>query len=109
MVLGRRWRLGVFPADGPGRSCRRATAGAGGQDTGDGIPGTLVIVGGGKLPDTVRNKFIDLAGGSKAKLVVIPSASASADGPGAIGADPVEEVSVGGVDAAAHARRQEGQ
>src|SRR5205814_1037575 len=44
------------------------------------IPGTLVIVGGGKMPDAVRDRFIDLAGGARAKLVVIPTASAAADG-----------------------------
>ncbi len=47
------------------------------------VPGTLVICGGGKLPDAVRDRFMDLAGGAKAKLVVIPTASAAADGPNA--------------------------
>src|SRR4051794_31742182 len=44
------------------------------------LPDALVIVGGGKLPDVVRDKFMDLAGGARAKLVVIPTASAAADG-----------------------------
>ena len=44
------------------------------------IPGSLVIVGGGKLPDAVRDAFFKLAGGEgKAKIVVIPTASADAD------------------------------
>jgi cyanophycinase len=43
--------------------------------------GPLVIVGGGKIPDAVRNRFFELAGGPKAKIVVIPTASASADDP----------------------------
>ena len=41
--------------------------------------GALVIVGGGGLPDNVRDKFMALAGGKAAKLVVIPTASESAD------------------------------
>jgi len=40
--------------------------------------GSLVILGGGALPDTVRDQFLDLAGGKKAKLVVIPTASVNA-------------------------------
>jgi cyanophycinase len=48
-------------------------------DTGD-IKGSLVIVGGGMLPESVRDRFLELAGGKKsAKLVVIPTASALAD------------------------------
>ncbi len=44
------------------------------------LPGTLVIVGGGKLPDNVRDEFFRHAGGKdRAKIVVIPTASASAD------------------------------
>ncbi|MGE5193162.1 MAG: cyanophycinase [Deltaproteobacteria bacterium] len=41
----------------------------------DGIKGALVICGGGRLPDSVRDKFIDLAGGNEARLVIIPTAS----------------------------------
>jgi cyanophycinase len=44
-----------------------------------GIDGALVIVGGGKTPDAVLDRFMKLAGGDKAKLVIIPTASASAD------------------------------
>ena len=44
-------------------------------------PGALVIVGGGKMPEAVRREFVRLAGGAKAKLVVIPTASADADDP----------------------------
>jgi len=41
--------------------------------------GALVIVGGGSLPDSVRDRFLDLAGGKvKARLVVIPTASEKA-------------------------------
>src|SRR5262249_30437995 len=47
------------------------------------IQGTLFIVGGGSLPDDVRDEFVRLAGGPNAKLVVIPTASTAADGPDA--------------------------
>jgi cyanophycinase len=43
-------------------------------------PGALVIVGGGGLlPVTIRDRFLELAGGKKARLVVIPTASARFD------------------------------
>jgi cyanophycinase len=45
------------------------------------IPGALVIVGGGSTPDAVRKRFLELAGGKNARLVVIPTASAKADTP----------------------------
>ncbi|MFO0892578.1 MAG: cyanophycinase [Isosphaeraceae bacterium] len=44
-------------------------------------PGALVIVGGGGFPDAARKRFVELAGGPKARIVVVPTASASADGP----------------------------
>lgn len=37
--------------------------------------GSLLIVGGGYVPDSIRLRFLDLAGGKKARLVVIPTAS----------------------------------
>ena len=43
------------------------------------IPGSLVIVGGGGMPDVIRDRFLELAGGRKGKLVVIPTASEMAD------------------------------
>ena len=43
--------------------------------------GTLVICGGGGIPDSVRNRFIELAGGPKARIVLIPTAHPLADGP----------------------------
>ena len=42
--------------------------------------GALLICGGGTLPDKVRERFIELAGGSKAKIIVIPTAHRLADG-----------------------------
>ncbi len=44
--------------------------------------GSLVIVGGGKVTEGIRNRFLELAGGKKARLVVIPTASEYADRPG---------------------------
>jgi len=41
----------------------------------DGVKGSLLLCGGGSLPDAVRDKFIELAGGDKARLVIIPTAS----------------------------------
>lgn len=46
--------------------------------------GALVICGGGRLPDEVFNRFVELAGGRQAKIVVIPTAHAAADGPNAM-------------------------
>src|SRR5438105_9450842 len=43
------------------------------------IQGALVIAGGGSMPDSVYDAFLKLAGGPKARLVIIPTASASAD------------------------------
>src|SRR5277367_5200732 len=45
------------------------------------LPGSLVICGGGKLPEPVMNRFVELAGGSEARIVVIPTASSLADTP----------------------------
>lgn len=44
-----------------------------------GPQGSLVIVGGGPTPDTVRDRFLELGGGEKARLVVIPTASKRSD------------------------------
>lgn len=41
-----------------------------------GIDGALVIAGGGKIPDSVLKRFVELAGGDKARLVICPTASA---------------------------------
>jgi cyanophycinase len=46
------------------------------------LPGPLVIVGGGGMPEEARETFISLAGRDQARLVVIPTASAAADEPG---------------------------
>jgi cyanophycinase len=40
--------------------------------------GALVLQGGGATPDAVRDRFLELAGGQQARLVVIPTASEDA-------------------------------
>jgi cyanophycinase len=39
----------------------------------------FVLVGGGKLPDSIRQRFLELAGGRRARIVIIPSASSLPD------------------------------
>jgi cyanophycinase len=41
--------------------------------------GSLVIAGGGRIPESVRSKFMALAGGKAARLVIVPTASSRAD------------------------------
>jgi cyanophycinase len=45
------------------------------------LSGSLVMVGGGGMPVPIRDRFLELAGGKHAKLVVIPTASLKADVP----------------------------
>jgi cyanophycinase len=59
--------------------------------------GALVICGGGSLPEAARREFLELAGGPKAKIVVIPTASAYADGPAPVRAEFLEPWSKRGV------------
>lgn len=49
------------------------------KQTAEGISGSLVIGGGGSLPDEVFAAFLELAGGEDARIVVVPTASARAD------------------------------
>jgi hypothetical protein len=67
----------VFRADGrgPQRSAanRRPNGSAG--PAAEARRGSLVICGGGGLPESVRKEFVRLAGSPKAKIVVIPTAS----------------------------------
>jgi len=58
----------------PALKSDEATAAASRIDP-DGIQGSLVLCGGGKLPEAVRDRFIKLAGGKEARLVIIPTAS----------------------------------
>jgi cyanophycinase len=43
--------------------------------------GALVICGGGNLPESIRRKVIELAGGERARMVIITTASQTADSP----------------------------
>ena len=43
------------------------------------ISGTLFICGGGKIPDKVLDEFVKLAGGRKASIVIVTTASETAD------------------------------
>ncbi|HUE70265.1 MAG TPA: cyanophycinase, partial [Pirellulaceae bacterium] len=52
-----------------------------------GIRGTLVIAGGGEMPESVLGRFVREAGERRARIVVIPTASAAAD---ADAADPAK-------------------
>jgi cyanophycinase len=47
-----------------------------------GCEGTLLVCGGGGVPESVLRRFIELAGGRSARLVVIPTAGEWADEPG---------------------------
>lgn len=44
-----------------------------------GISGSLLLVGGGKTPDSAIDQFVRIAGGENGHLVIIPTASAKAD------------------------------
>lgn len=46
-----------------------------------GIRGSLVICGGGTLPEQIFAEFMELGGSSRARMVVIPTASVVADSP----------------------------
>jgi cyanophycinase len=49
-----------------------------------GLPGTRILGGGGKLPEGVYDRFLQLAGGpERARIVLIPTASETADQPDA--------------------------
>jgi cyanophycinase len=67
----------ALPRDHP-----RANAGSTNLSAQPAAPGgSLVLVGGGGLPDSIRQRFLQLAGGPAARLVIIPSASALPDAP----------------------------
>jgi cyanophycinase len=69
--------LSTFPAS---RGAEMMTASALAEPVSP-LPGSLVLVGGGGLPATIRDRFLELAHGKAAHLVVIPTASAKADNP----------------------------
>jgi cyanophycinase len=84
--------LGMVGADGgvaAGREGSQAVNPAASLPAGP-PAGALVICGGGGLPEKVRERFVALAGGAGAKIVVIPTASGDADGPPAVRAEYLE-------------------
>ncbi len=56
-------------------ACAAAAVSGGGPDS----KGHLVLIGGGEKPPEVMRKFIELAGGKDAPIVMIPTASSEAD------------------------------
>jgi cyanophycinase len=46
-----------------------------------GVSGALVICGGGRLPEQLPQRFLDLAGGGEARIVIVTTASRYADSP----------------------------
>jgi cyanophycinase len=46
---------------------------------GEKLSGALIMVGGGTLPDAARTRFLELAGGKKARIVLVPTASSEAE------------------------------
>ena len=44
-----------------------------------GVPGARLFAGGGRLPDTIYARFLELAGGDDARVVLVPTASSRAD------------------------------
>src|SRR5262245_16015772 len=82
----RRWLFGCsLPGSAPLLASLCLAAAALGQDQRaapidpDGIRGTLVIAGGGDLPEAVARRFVREARGRRTRIVVIPTASATAD------------------------------
>jgi cyanophycinase len=60
--------------------------------------GALVICGGGGIPESIRDRFLELAGGARARIVIIPTAHQLADSPNAEAVlDPWKEKGVASV------------
>lgn len=47
------------------------------------LPGGTLVICGGQTTDLIRDRFVELAGGRDARIVVIPTANDDPDGPGA--------------------------
>lgn len=58
--------------------------GSGGQTSGP-ASGTLVIAGGGRLSDAIIERFIELAGGADAMIVLVPTAAGAESYPDSLG------------------------
>ncbi len=72
--------------------------------------GTLVICGGGSLPPTIRDRFCTLAGGHRARIVVIPTAWHLADDPNSA-AEELDDWKTSGASSVQvlHTRSRDGQ
>jgi cyanophycinase len=69
VLLGALAAVAAAPADGPRADDKRQPVPV------QPAAGALVIVGGGDVPEKVRDRFLELGGGKKARIVVIPTAS----------------------------------
>jgi cyanophycinase len=58
---------------------------ADGIQTSGPLSGTLVIAGGGRLSDDIIDRFIELAGGASARIVLVPTAAGSESYPDSLG------------------------
>lgn len=84
------------------RAARQRTLGIDPGEPTSGLPqtksGSLVIVGGGGMPKEIVNRFIELAGGKQARIVVLPTAVSRVDTtneiPGFLKREDVAEITV---------------
>ena len=61
------------------------------------VRGSLLILGGGPRPQSVLDRFVELAGGANARILVLPMASANAEGAGESGARAFQRAGAGDV------------
>jgi cyanophycinase len=76
------WLIALFVASAVGPMIAQETRQDGGSDsvsTERQSAGTLFLVGGGRIPDEVRQEFFQLAGAGSGVLVLIPGASVDAE------------------------------
>ncbi len=73
------WRLGLAAALLLATASCATTAAAGHPASNEPARGHLVIVGGGPIPDAILERFLALAGGGNARIVVFPMASEDPD------------------------------
>lgn len=75
LAMKKRIRIGIaFAAVMLASTAAGQQSGAGAVETTGPEKGTLVVVGGGRLSDGIVNRFIELAGGPDASIVVVPTA-----------------------------------
>lgn len=78
-LLAGLFAMGAWLTFGPHRSMGQPPVTVGLPEPAKPITGSLVICGGASLPREVIERFVELAGGSKARLVVIPTATMAAE------------------------------